>query len=287
MTIFGPDISSYQAGLNLASLDAAAFVIAKCSEGTYYTDGAYQGWRLQAATLKQPFVWYHFLSGEDVTAQARHNLACVGDPGLPGMLDVEPTPSYTPTLAQTLDYIDAAHAAGLNLRLVYLPKWVHEQLGSPDLSGFTARGVKLVSSAYPGGNGSPEQLYPGDNAAGWQPYGGLTPVIYQYTNQALDAGKSLDYNAFKASATQLAAILNPTTSTPGDDDVTPQDKQDIINGVLTALAKTGPASHDDVVAVKHELDDVSRALGDVRDAVVSVKHELDDVARAVKAPVTP
>ena len=45
MTIFGPDISSYQSGLALSRLADASFVIAKTTEGTYYTDADYQAWR--------------------------------------------------------------------------------------------------------------------------------------------------------------------------------------------------------------------------------------------------
>ncbi|TMC49293.1 MAG: glycoside hydrolase, partial [Chloroflexi bacterium] len=90
MTIFGPDISSYQAGLDLSRLANASFVLAKTTEGTYYTDGDYQGWRRQCTSLGKPFVWYHFLSGEDPHAQAAHTLANVGDTTLPGMLDAEP-----------------------------------------------------------------------------------------------------------------------------------------------------------------------------------------------------
>lgn len=52
MTVFGPDISSYQAGLNLSRLTDASFVIAKATEGTYYTDADYQGWRRQVATRR-------------------------------------------------------------------------------------------------------------------------------------------------------------------------------------------------------------------------------------------
>lgn len=211
MTIFGPDISSYQRGLDLARLSAASFVIAKASEGTYYTDSAYAGWRQQAATLGKPFIWYHFLSGEDATAQARHTVACVGDPKLPGMLDIESEGSFSPTFAQVLAYIDAARAAGLNLCLAYLPRWYWQQLGSPDLMPLAARGVRLISSAYPGGAGAPAALYPGDSAAGWQPYGGMPPLIYQFTNRASDAGLPLDYNAFRGSTAELATILRGDT----------------------------------------------------------------------------
>ena len=229
MTIFGPDVSSYQRGLNLAGLSAAAFVIAKTTEGTYYTDDCYEGWRLQAAALHKPFIWYHFLSGEDPRAQVAHNAANVGDKSLPGMLDAEPAGNFSPTLAQILAYIDAAHAAGLNLRLLYLPRWYWQQIGSPDLTEVAARGVHLVSSAYPGGTGTPAELYPGDGAYGWQSYGGMDPLIYQFTNQASDGGQRLDYNALRGSVADFEAALGasapaptPTpipTSDPEDDDM--------------------------------------------------------------------
>lgn len=214
MTCYGPDISSYQNGLDLARLTAASFVIAKTTEGTYYTDSGYQGWRRQAVSLHKPFVWYHFLSGEDAHAQAGHTLANVGDVSLPGMLDVEPTGSFRPTLAQVLAYVDAADKAGLNLRLVYLPRWYWQELGSPDLTPLADRGLRLVSSAYPGGSGSPAGLYPGDGAGGWQPYGGMTPLLYQYTNQAADGGQALDYNAFRGTLQQLLTLLGAAPTTP-------------------------------------------------------------------------
>lgn len=215
MTCFGPDISSYQSGLVLADLVDDQFVIAKTTEGTYYTDADYQGWRAQAAALRRVFIWYHFLSGEDARAQAAHTAENVGDLSLPGMLDAEPAGNFRPTLVQILAYVDAAHSAGLNLRLCYLPRWYWEELGSPDLSRLAGRGVRLVSSQYPGGTGNPERLYPGDDAAGWEPYGGEEPpLIYQYTDRATDGGQTLDYNAFPGTAAQLAAALKPPTAAP-------------------------------------------------------------------------
>jgi hypothetical protein len=223
MTIFGPDISSYQAGLYLPRLADASFVIAKTTEGTYYTDGDYQAWRGQAAQLGKPFIWYHFLSGEDSHAQAAHTAANVGSVALPGMLDAEPAGSFAPSLAQILGYIDAARGAGLNLRLLYLPRWYWQQIGSPDLAPVADRGVALVSSAYPGGSGSPAAIYPGDGAAGWQPYGGMTPLIYQFTNQASDGGQSLDYNAFRGTTGQLVAALNPAPAPATNPSLDPED----------------------------------------------------------------
>lgn len=214
MTLLGPDISSYQGGLNLAHLSAASFVLAKTTEGTYYTDSGYSGWRQQAHDLGKPFIWYHFLSGEDAHAQAAHTLAHVGDTSLPGMLDVEPNGSFEPTLAQVTAYVSAARGAGLNLRLIYLPHWYWQQMGSPDLSFLSGLGLSLISSAYPGGTGGPWQLYPGDNASGWQAYGGLVPLFYQYTSQATDAGRPLDYNAFRGTVADLATALGDAVPDP-------------------------------------------------------------------------
>ena len=274
MTCFGPDISSYEAGLVLSRLADASFVIAKTTEGTYYTDADYQGWRQQAAQLGKPFVWYHFLSGESVSAQVAHTEANLGDRSLPGMLDIEPTNSYTPTLAQALDYIDAAHAAGLNMRLAYLPRWFWEQLGQPSLAGFVSRGVHLVSSSYPGGTGSPTSLYPGDGAAGWEPYGGMTPVIYQYTNQASDGGQSMDYNAYRGTVADLINLLN------GEADValTPEDIQAVaaavynygredvvINGKVVHNAPLGQLAHGAWVALNDPAGAVPQMRGQVND----------------------
>jgi glycosyl hydrolase family 25 len=214
LTIFGPDISSFQRGLVLSHLASAAFVIAKTTEGTYYAE--YQGWRQQCAGSGKPFIWYHFLSGQTAAAQVAHTLANVGDRALPGMLDAEPQDQtgFKPTWAQIIGYIDAAHAAGLNLRLLYLPRWYWDQIGRPDLSVLAPRRVYLVSSAYPGGGGGAAALYPGDSAAGWQSYGGAGPLLYQFTNQATDGGQPLDYNAFRGSLDQLRAYLQAATSAP-------------------------------------------------------------------------
>lgn len=239
-TIFGTDISSFQHGLDLSRLAAAAFVIAKTTEGTYYTDADYDGWRRQAAALGKTFAWYHFLSGEDVHAQVAHCLAHVGDKALPGMLDVEPTGNYTPTLAQALAWIDAAHAAGLNLRLAYIPRWLHQQWDSPSLSGLVSRDVYLVSSSYPGGSGTPAALYPGGGAAGWLPYGGVTPLIYQFTSQASDGGMDLDYNAFRGTLAELQQILGG-----GDMPLTQADADLLVNAMLAKLpAATAAATYD-------------------------------------------
>ena len=249
MTIFGPDISSYEAGLDLSRLTDAAFVLAKVTEGTYYTDADFPGWRAQAARISKPLFWYHFLSGENATAQADHTAAALGPTALPGMLDCEPEGKFSPTLAQIVAYVRAAHAVGLNLRLVYLPHWYWEQMGSPDLSELAALGVHLVSSAYPGGSGTAAQLYPGDGAAGWNSYGGMTPLLYQFTDKASDGGQQVDFNAFRGSIGQLAAYLTDPTTNPGGStvpNIPPSIAQDIPD-VAKDFPPNGPYSDDTAI----------------------------------------
>jgi hypothetical protein len=236
MTIFGPDLSSFQNGVNLGAL-TDPFVLLKATEGTYYTDANYEHWLAQAKASGKIVVAYHFLSGEDPHAQAAHLLAHIGDKSLPVMLDWEPEGSYKPTLAQLYAVADAMTAAGLRVRLAYGPRWHWANIGSPPLSGLTSRGIGLVSSSYPGGSG-----YPGDNGPGWQPYGGVTPLIWQYTDAAVEGGQRVgDMNAYRGTRDQLAAFLgtatpaHPTPTGGPDMPLSQQDISAVAGATATAL----------------------------------------------------
>lgn len=215
MTLLGPDISSYQSGLDLSKLQHADFVIAKTTEGTYYSDGDYDGWRRQAAALNRPFMWYHFLTNEATAPQITALRAHVGDPRLSGMLDCEPgSNGIGPTLVQIMAFVRSAHSAGLWLELVYLPHWYWQEIGSPDLRPLMALGVSLVSSFYTPGGGQPGALYRGDTASSWDGYGNVTPMLLQFTNRATDGGMSLDYNAFRGTEAEFQSLFNHSQ---GDD----------------------------------------------------------------------
>lgn len=215
MTIFGPDLSSFEHGVNVAALPAP-FVLMKCTEGTYYADGDYGIWLGQARASGKIAVAYHFISGQDPDGQAAWLASHIGDRSLPVMLDWEPEGTYKPPLAQLLAVADAMVRQGLRPKLAYAPRWHWSNIGSPSLAGLTQRGIGLVSSSYPGGAG-----YPGDDGPGWQPYGGVTPLIWQYTDAATLGGQRVgDMNAFKGAVEELAAFLG--TSTAGSTPSTPQ-----------------------------------------------------------------
>lgn len=212
MTLRGPDIASYQKGLNLLTLPDADFVLTKCTEGASYVDPYYTAWLGQAQRAGMIFIPYHFITVADsAAAQAENMRAHVGDTTLPWMLDIETEYGKAPTLALVTNIIDEAHLRGLRVKLAYLPKWFWQQnWGSADLKPLRDRGVALVSSNYPGASGTGLAQYEadgGDGGVGWAPYGGMTPAMWQYTDAANEQGQAVDYNAFKGAKADLVQLL--------------------------------------------------------------------------------
>jgi GH25 family lysozyme M1 (1,4-beta-N-acetylmuramidase) len=203
MTVKYYDVSSYQGQMNVPS-DAVA-IVAKATEGTYYRDAEYSWFREQAANRKLLFSGYHFLKQEtDPAAQAAYFFAFAGN--VPCMLDVETSGGSKPTIDQILAFKTALEGLGGHLWGAYVPQWYWSMVGG-DLSRLTAAGVALISSDY--------TTY-SDTGPGWNPYGGATPVVWQYTSSPIDT------NAFKGTAAQLGELFNgaappaPPTNT-GDD----------------------------------------------------------------------
>ncbi|HET9172021.1 MAG TPA: GH25 family lysozyme [Actinospica sp.] len=205
MTLFVADIASYQAGLVPARLkpDIAALII-KCTEGTGYLNPDYANWLGEAAAAGLLVGAYHYVDGTDPAAQAAWLKANIVDPSVPVMIDEESV-----SLAQALAVADAMDAEGLHVRLMYLARSYWQTLGSPDLSApFAARGLALVNASYPSSaSGSPAQLYPGDGAAGWDAYGGVTPTLYQFTDSATESGQNIDVSAFRGDISALTALF--------------------------------------------------------------------------------
>lgn len=198
MTIFGRDLSSYQHGFDVAK-NAGDFVILKCTEGDAYADADYAGWVTAGRSVGKPVIAYHFLKAEvpvrdQVVWLSRH----IGDRALPVMVDVETEGNSKPGLDLVLQFLDTARAYGLNPRLVYLPHWYWEVIGSPSLSALSARDVGLVSSDYLGGSS-----YDGDSGPGWLAYGPgePEPMIWQFTDTPVDN------NAYRGTIEELRNFL--------------------------------------------------------------------------------
>jgi hypothetical protein len=207
MTVFVADIASYQHGLNVASLrpDCVGVQI-KCTEGASYVNPDYAGWLAQAKAAGLLTVAYHYVNGDDPTAQAANLAAHIGDKSLPVMLDTE---KGSGNLPHVLDVCDAMDAAGLRPKLIYLPQFYWSQIGSPDLRApLASRGLMLVSAHYPStAPGSPAGLYPGDSSPLWNGYGGAVVSMLQFTDAAVEGGQQVDMNAYRGTAAALAAAL--------------------------------------------------------------------------------
>lgn len=202
MTIFYYDVYAGSGQIQVPS-DAAA-IVAKATEGTYYRDSEYAWFKQQAANRSLPFSGYHFLNGnEDPAAQAAYYHDFAG--AVPCMVDVEPEDSANsrPTVDQTVAFIEALHGLGGHVWGVYFPQWYLNEVGG-DLSRVTALGAVIVSSSYTGYS---------DTGPGWQPYGGATPAVWQYTSVPLDK------NAFKGTGAQLAALFNGSSGSSTGADV--------------------------------------------------------------------
>jgi hypothetical protein len=200
MTIYYPDVSHYQAGLNLSG---AAACVAKATEGTSFVDPAYAGFKGQAARLAIPFAAYHWLHAADVAGQAKHCFSVVGA-GVPLMIDDE-DPTDGLSVDRTLQFVRAYRALGGTVTLEYLPRWFWSNHGSPDLRPLAAAGLSLVSSNYTGYS---------DSGVGWLPYGGVAPKIWQYTSSQVFNGYKCDFNAFKGTVEQLRALFGLAPAPP-------------------------------------------------------------------------
>lgn len=212
MTVFVADIASYQAGLVPAALAPVCVALEiKCTQGVDYVDPAYAGWLTAARAAGLIPVPYHYLDGSDPAAQAAWLTAHILDASLPVMLDFE-----TGGLPHALDVTDAMITAGLHPRLLYLARSRWAALGSPDLAApLATRHLALINAAYPSNAaGNPTALYPGDHAPAWDPYGGVTPALWQFTDAALLGGQRLDMNAFRGDGAQLAALLGDPPPRP-------------------------------------------------------------------------
>ena len=250
MTVFFPDVSNFQAGLRIQPGTVA--LIAKASEGTYYTDASYAGFKAQAAAVGSVFSAYHFLTAGNGAGQADYCHAIVGS--TPVMLDVEPENASRPTVADCAAFIARMRQLGGRVWGVYYPRWYWSQTGG-DLASL---GVALIASGYPGGYS--------DTDANWNAYGGKAPDIWQYTDKQPYAGQSVDFNAYRGTTAQLAALINGTGTNPtGDNTVTPYDIWAFKN------------AHLDPIDMRQRLVNAETAAEQARDQANAIKAELDGV----------
>jgi hypothetical protein len=186
-----PDVSHYTP----VNLTGAVAAVAKVSQGLSYVDPTYANFRKQAAALRIPFSGYHWVDDTDPAGQASnyHDHAA----GAPCMWDAEAPGATVPRI---LAATAALKALGGRAWGVYLPHWWWQgHIGAPDLRPLQQAGLVLVSSNY--------TTAPG---AGWLPYGGVTPTVWQYTDHQVLNGVPCDFNRYQGTVAQLAALFAGT-----------------------------------------------------------------------------
>jgi peptidoglycan hydrolase-like protein with peptidoglycan-binding domain len=210
MTIFYPDVSSYQAGI---SFSGCVIAVAKATEGTGYTNPDYAGAKVRAANAGAFFCAYHFLRAGNGAGQASYAYSVVGG-DVPLMIDFEPeynsngTLASAPQVSDAVDFINQYRALGGKTYLLYLPHWYWQgNLGQASLAPVINLGMLLVSSDY--------TTY-SDTGPGWASYGGMTPVVWQYTSSAtLNGVSNVDMNAYKGTVADFQAQATTGATTGG------------------------------------------------------------------------
>ena len=190
-----PDVSQYNGALNLADYPA---LLARATISTA-TDTHYTANRSAAASAARIFGAYAFINagslGVSASAQADYAYNVIGT--MPTMLDLEPNRGACASLAEGITWINRFRSHGGVVHLCYLPRWSWSgNMGSPSLTPLTSMGVQVVSSNY--------TTY-SDTGPGWEPYGGVTPIQWQYTDNL--AGVGADGNAYKGTAAQYAQLI--------------------------------------------------------------------------------
>jgi hypothetical protein len=235
VTIKFPDVSHYQAPL---SMTGAPVVIAKATEGAGFQDPSYVNFHAQAWTLKVPFVGYHWVNTDSIASQAANAHAVMGS--TPCMWDAEAAGVTVPRLVQlTTTY----RLLGGVVLMVYLPHWFWQShMGSPSLAPLVELGLNLVSSSY--------TTY-SDSGPGWTPYGGMTPVQWQYSDNTMFNGKPVDFNAYKGTSAQYQALISGSVPTKEGDMTVAALVHDAAgkhywSDMVTSVRPVGPGPRDEV-----------------------------------------
>lgn len=229
MTVYLADLSNYDwtrdpddtIDFSMIRADGIAGITHKATEGHTYADAYFA--KAIAAARPVGFALlgsYHVLWPDD-PLQTGHWFQVVDNaapwwrehPCFVWQIDAERFDYMPrqPNLAEIHDCGARLEQLGVdpNKIVVYAPKWVY---------GDTLTGLryKLWSSAY-GANPAKDFIdaYPGDTGAGWAPYSGVVPTIWQFGSQTWIGNQATcDANAVRVSS---EAELQALFSTGGDD----------------------------------------------------------------------
>jgi lysozyme len=128
-TCLGVDISHHNRDVDLAAAKAAgiAFVFAKATQGTGFTDEKYAENKSKAEAAGLLFGAYHFGDGSDVPAQVDHFLTTAAGVAVL-VLDFEKNTSGGPsmTLAQAEEFVQGVQANTGRMPTLYTGNWLKD-----------------------------------------------------------------------------------------------------------------------------------------------------------------
>lgn len=208
MTLWGIDISQWQAGIDLQRVrdEGFEFVIARVGQGAGGKYGTTRDieWirhRDEANRLGLVLCAYWYV-GDGISPDENAKLCAswMEDTSIPVILDCEDGSGDVNHFHATLD---AFMARGMYVPLSYIPHWYWNNLGSPSLAGLPP----LWASRYVNGSGYASNLYPGDNSDFWSGYGGNAVELLQFTNSAFVAGYHVDADAFRGTREQFINVV--------------------------------------------------------------------------------
>lgn len=282
MTIFFPDLSHYDMDRALQIEPETVAVIVKATHGAVFLDRGYSYYRRQASEHNAYFTAYHWLNHGNAARQAEYCYAMIGAEAV--MVDVEDTPANdgwngAPTVDDIITFANRYRELGGQCHLAYIPRWYWESwMGSPDLRPLEQNHIYLVASNY--------TMY-SDDGPGWQSYGGVTPVQWQYTSRLPYGGSTCDFNAFKGTLEEYKKLTKGTLMSdwsglgapknfPYSGDVASADVQT----VLRTGDKTGWSDIDGAGWF------ITRILRDIRDRVAGLSTPTVTLTDADRAAIT-
>jgi hypothetical protein len=219
--LFGPDGSHWNTNVATdADWKSFGFMLWRASISDR-VDETYAKWRDAARAYDIPFCAYHFVwqtgpvpgttsSGRSAAVQAAAFARAEPDRSIPVMLDFESTTEggvlvSACTFDHVLEVAAALRGLGYRVPLLYSNFGYWDAQGQPVLAG---HGFELVRARYGAGwDAVPQSIgfdratryaaLAGDAGNGWEPLGGLTPVMWQFSDRVRWGGSADDMNAIR------------------------------------------------------------------------------------------
>lgn len=241
--IFGIDVASYQAGIDMTQVAAEgfAFAVVKQTQGSWYLNPARNQQLDGAIAAGLEVVQYHFMEAGDAQAQIAY-IKAHHRPGIPIALDWEKYKADTGMEIAPWETVRAVRdgLAGFapSVGLYLNPEDYRAHAGGADLSDWDW----VWKAAYPyDRRGYASVLYDLAPDWGWGALGNHTPEIWQFTSTATVAGLSeVDANAFRGTREQLHQLLYKAATL--EEGFTMADIQEIKDYIDLRL--TGPVGSD-------------------------------------------